>query len=181
MAYKEAKPLSHNLSEEDSRYHKTHKHIPDIEVLTWASLSNIYTILMQLKLRWACLHKRSLPPEETALWKTVSGQALPRRPEKVLQRHTEGLHEIFWYCSSCLKYLAQDRDKWHEVIRRGTKVWGTRRNTATEPAGNLEKVLLHQPLPLPFLVLTAQDFFIHRLVSLTICALTDAFLNHKVD
>ena len=47
--------------------------------------------------------------------------------------------------------------------------------------GNLEKALPHQPLPPPFLVLTAQDSSMHRLVSLAICTLTDAFLNHKVD
>ena len=42
-----------------------------------------------------CLHERSLPPEETTLQWTVSRQALPRRQEKPIQRHTEGLHEIF--------------------------------------------------------------------------------------
>ena len=41
-------------------------------------------------------HERSLPPEKTAQQLTVSGQALPRS-EKALQRHTEGLHEIFQY------------------------------------------------------------------------------------
>ena len=41
--------------------------------------------------------------------------------------------------------------------------------------GNLE------PLPPPFLVLTAQDSSAHRLVTLPICALTDVLLNHKVD
>ena len=47
-------------------------------------------------------------------------------------------------------------------------------------AGNLEKVLLNQPLPSPCLVLTVQDSFAHKLVSLAICTLTDAFLNCKV-
>ena len=44
-----------------------------------------------------CLCKRSPPPEETALQWTISEQALPRRLENALQRHTEGLHEIFRY------------------------------------------------------------------------------------
>ena len=48
-------------------------------------------------------------------------------------------------------------------------------------AGNLEKALPHESLPPPFLVLTAQDSFVHRLISLAICTLTDSFLNHKVD
>ena len=37
---------------------------------------------------------------------------------------------------------------------------------------NLEKSLPHQPLLPPFLVLTAQDSSMHRLVSLAICVLT---------
>ena len=48
-------------------------------------------------------------------------------------------------------------------------------------AGNLEKALPHQPMTTPFLVLMAQDSSVHKLVSLAICALTDAFLNHKVN
>ena len=48
-------------------------------------------------------------------------------------------------------------------------------------AGSLEKALPHQPLPPPFLVLTAQDLSVQRLVLLVICALTNAFFNHKVD
>ena len=48
-------------------------------------------------------------------------------------------------------------------------------------AEKLEKALPHQPLPPPFLVLTAQDSSAHRLVSLAICALTDAVLYRKVD
>ena len=64
------------------------KHIPDTKVLTQASHSNIYTILMQSQLCWA---------GHVALWWAGSGQALPRRSEKVLQGHTQGLHEIFWY------------------------------------------------------------------------------------
>ena len=56
-------------------------------------------------------HERSPPPEETALGRTISEQALPRRPVKTLQRHTEGLPKIFRIVPNCLKYLAQDRDK----------------------------------------------------------------------
>ena len=36
-------------------------------------------------------------PEETALQQTISGKAFSRRPEKALERHTEGLPEIFRY------------------------------------------------------------------------------------
>ena len=47
--------------------------------------------------------------------------------------------------------------------------------------GNLEKALPHQILVLSFLVLTARDSSMHRLISLAIRALTGAFFNHKVD
>ena len=47
-------------------------------------------------------------------------------------------------------------------------------------AGILEKVLPHQPLPPTFLVLTAQDTSVHRLVSLAFSAFTYTFLNYKV-
>ena len=44
--YKEAKPLSHNLSKEDSRHHMAKTH------LRYWSLLSIYTILMQSRLHW---------------------------------------------------------------------------------------------------------------------------------
>ena len=47
--------------------------------------------------------------------------------------------------------------------------------------GNLEKALPNQPLPPLFLVLTAQDSSMHRLVSLALSTLMDAFLKYKVD
>ena len=65
-----------------------------------ASLPIIYTIFHAIRTslgRSFCPHERSPPPKETALQRTISGQALPRRAEKVFQRHTEGLHEIFRY------------------------------------------------------------------------------------
>ena len=97
--YKEAKLLSRDLSKEDSRHQmaKTHtqyrsfnlgfssQYLPHINAITATSG------------RSCCPHGKSLPPEETALRKAVSGKALPRRPEKVLLRHTEGLHEIYLY------------------------------------------------------------------------------------
>ena len=99
MAYKETTPLSNDLSEEDSRHHmaKIHcryrsfnsgffsKYVHHLDAIT-ASLG-----------RSCCPHERSLPPEETALRWTISAQVLLRRPEKALQKHTDGLCEIFWY------------------------------------------------------------------------------------
>ena len=77
---------------------------------------------------------------------------------------------------NCLEYLAQDWDKWSEVVRK--KSVKPEETQQLSCAGNLEKAL---PLLPPFLVLTAQDSSAHRLVSLAICALTDAFFNQKVD
>ena len=59
------------------------------------------------------------------------------------------------------------------VDQKSVKLEETQQLSCT---GHLEKAL-----PLPFLVLTAQYSLKHRSVSLAICTLTDAFLNHKVD
>ena len=67
------------------------KHIPDTEVL------HHLDAMTALLGRSCCSHERSRPPEESALRRIISGQALPRGPEKALQRHSEGLNEIFRY------------------------------------------------------------------------------------
>ena len=90
--YKEAKPLSHDLSEEDYWDHmaKIHpRHRSFNSGFTSQHLHHLDTITDALD-RSCCP-----PPEETARRRTVSGQALAKRPEKALQRHTEDLHEIF--------------------------------------------------------------------------------------
>ena len=92
MAYTEAKPLSH----EHSRHYMA-KTPPQ----NWSFNSGFsfqhqhYLDAITASLSQSCPHERSLPHEKTALWRTISGQALPSRPEKSIQRHTEGLHEIF--------------------------------------------------------------------------------------
>ena len=77
--------------------------------------------------------------KETVLWRTIPGQVLPWRPENALQRHTEGHHEIFRYRPNCLQYLAQDTEKWREVIKRVAKAYETRRNTATQLSRKFRK------------------------------------------
>ena len=63
-AYKEAKPLSHDLSKEDSRHHMAKTH-PRHRNLTRASVPSTYTILMLLQLRWVghvvCMKDHRLP------------------------------------------------------------------------------------------------------------------------
>ena len=124
-------------------------------------------------LGWLCCpHERSLPPKETALQRAVSGQALLRRPEKILQTHWR-----FPWNLSVSPLIAWNIYCRTEII--GMKLSSMEWNQ--KKCSNLEKTLQHQPLPPPFLVFTAQDSSAHRLVSLAIYALTDAFLNHKVD
>ena len=86
----------------------------------------------------------------------------------------------FGVIPNCLEYLAQDRDKWHEVVKHGAKFSEARKNAATELYRKIRKALPHQPLLTPFLVLTAQNSSMHRLVALTICAFMDPILNQMV-
>ena len=100
MACKEAKPLSHDLSEEECRHYmaKTHPRYRSFNFgFSFQHLHHLDAITAALG-RSCCTHERSPPPEETALRRTVSRQALPMKLEKKLQRYTEGLHEIFRCC-----------------------------------------------------------------------------------
>ena len=98
-AYKEAKLFSHDVSEEDSWHHmaKTYpRHQSFNSGFSSQHLNHLDAI--PALLGWSCCpHERSLSPEETALWQTVSEQALLRRLKNALQRHIEGLYEIFRY------------------------------------------------------------------------------------
>ena len=97
-AYKEAKPLSHDLSDEDSRHHIA-KTYPQHQSFNFGfSSQHLHHLdaIIALLGRSYHLHKRSLLPKETALRQTFPGQVLPRRPERALQRHTD-LPEIFRY------------------------------------------------------------------------------------
>ena len=84
----------------------------------------------------------------------------------------------FSIAPNCLEYLAQDREKWREVVKRGAKVFETRINAATELRGKLRKGTATSAIADTIPCFTVQDSSSRRLV---ICALTDAFLNHKVD
>ena len=94
---KKTKPLSHNLSQEDSQHHMAKTYLRHWSLNSGFFCQHLHDLdAITTSLGQSCCP----PPEETALRWTISVQALPRRPEKVLQRHTERLHEIFWYCPS---------------------------------------------------------------------------------
>ena len=156
------------------------KHIPDTEVLTWASLPSINTILIRSQLRWAdnvVLVKDHPTPKKLVNGKLSQGKRFQGSQEKRFKDTLKVSMKSFGIAPNCLEYLAQDRDKWREVVKCGAKVCETWRNATTELRRKLRKALPHQPLLSLFLVLSAQDSSAHRLV----CALTDVFLNHKVD
>ena len=154
------------------------KHIPNTEVLTWASLPNIYTILMQSQLCWAghavcmkdhCLPKKLLHGELSQGKHSQGGQ------KKYFKDTLKVSMKSFCIAPNCLEYLAQDRSgmKLSNIKQKSVKPEETQQVNCT---GNLEKAL-----PLPLFIFTAQDSSAHRLVSLAICALRHAFPNHKVD
>ena len=98
-AYKETKQVSHDLSEEDSCRHMAKTHPRHQSFNSGFSSQHLHhlDVIIALLGRSCCPHERSLPPKATDLQQSVSGQVLLRRPERVLQRPTESLHEIFWY------------------------------------------------------------------------------------
>ena len=118
------------------------KHIPDTEVLTRASLPSIYAILIQSWLRCAghvvrikdhCLLKKLLYRELSQGKCSQGGQ------KKCFKDRLKVSMKSFSITPNYLEYLAQDRDKWHEVDKCGPKVCETRRNAATELHRKLRK------------------------------------------
>ena len=138
-AYKEAKLFSLDLSEEDSRHHmaKTHPR------------------LRSFNLDYSSLHLHHLGAITASLGK------VPRRPEKVLKRH--------WMSSWNLSVSPLiSWNIWHRTETRGVKLSNVERRSVKPVetqqlscVGNLERALLHQPLPPPFLVLTSHDSSAH--------------------
>ena len=87
--YKEVKPLSHNLSAEDSWHHMAKTHLQHWSFYSGFSSQHLHHLnaITDLFDRSCCLHERLPPPKETALRWTISEQALLRRSEKALQRN----------------------------------------------------------------------------------------------
>ena len=128
-AYEEAKPLLHDLSKEKISASHGQKRIPDSEVLTRASLFSIWTILMPLQLRWAKL-----------LYREMSLSKCSHEDQKKHFKDTlKDSMKSFGITSNSLEYLAQNRDKWREIVKRGAKACEARRNAATEQRRKLRK------------------------------------------
>ena len=136
---------------------------------------------MQSQLRYAghivCMKDHCLP-KKLLNSELSQGKFSQRGQRKCFKDTLKVSMKSFGVVLHCLEYLAQDRDKWREVVKRGVKPEETQRLSCV---GNLEKALPHQPLPPPFLVLTAQHSSTHRLIPLTTCALTDVFFIHNVN
>ena len=107
------------------------KHISDTEVLIRASLPSIYTILMQSQLCWAShvVLMKYLHLPKKLLYSKLSQCKRSQGSQKKYFKDTLNVSSI---ALNCLEYLAQDRDKWCEVVKCGAKVYETRRNVATE-------------------------------------------------
>ena len=152
--------------------------------LTQASLTSIYTTLMRSPLRWAGHVFRTkdhrLPKKllYRKLFQVKRSQGGQKNTSKTLWRSLWNLLVSLLNAWNIWCRTETSGVKLSNVDRKSVKPEETQQLSC---AGNLEKALLYQPLPPPYLVLTAQDYSAHRLVSLVICALTDLLLNHKVD
>ena len=133
MAYEEAKPLPHDLSEEDSRIHMAKTHPQHQSFNSGFSSQHLHHLDATTSLLgWSfCPHEGSQPPKETALLQIVSMQVLPWRPENHFEDTLNVSMKSFGITNNSLQYLAQDRDKWSEVIKCGLKACETRGKAAT--------------------------------------------------
>ena len=144
---------------------------------------SINTMLMQSQLRWAghvvCINDHCIL-KKLLYGKLSQDKRFQEGQKKRFKDKLKVFLKSFGIVLNCQEYLVQNRDKWHEFVKHGAKYVKPEETQQLSCAGKLEKALPHQSLPPPFLVLTVQDSSAHRLVSLAICAFTDAVLNHKV-
>ena len=140
-AYKEAKPLLHAQSEEDSQHHmaKTHPRHQSFN-LGFSSqylhhhdeISFIGPVMLST---WKI----------TASWRNCSmvnclRTSTPKETRRKFFKDTLKVSiKSFGIIPNCLEYLVHDRSKWHEVIKQGAQVCETRRNVATELCRKLGK------------------------------------------
>ena len=182
-AYKDAKSLSHDLSEEDSQHYLA-KHIPKPKFWLWLFFPAFTP-------SW-CNHSFVGPVilsawKITATWRNCStANCLMASASKESRKSASKTHWRSPWNHSVSPLFAWNI--WCRIETSGVKLSNVEQKFVKPEeiqrlncTGNLEKALPHQPLLPPFFVLTAQDSFAYRLVSLAICVFTDPVLNRKVD
>ena len=110
-------------------------HSPHTEVLSRAPLPSIYTILMQLQLRWAghVIRIKDHRLQKILLYGELSpGKRSQWDQKKCFKDTLKVSMKYFGATPYCLEYLAQDRYKWHEIVKRGAKSCEERRKAVTE-------------------------------------------------
>ena len=132
IAYKEAKPLSHEQSEEDSWHHigKTHPRHRSFN-LCFSFQRLHYLDAITASLNWSCCpYERSpLSEKNCSTVNYLRASALMEAWKSASKTH---FMKFFGITPNCLEYQAQNRDKWHEVVKHGAKVCEIRRNAVTE-------------------------------------------------
>ena len=155
------------------------KHIPDTGVLIQAPLPSIYIILMlsQLHLAGHVVRMKDYHLQKKLFYGELSQGKHSQGGKRKYFKDTQKVSmKSFGITPNCLEYLVWDRDKWHEVVKHLAKVCETRTNTATESCRKLRKGTATSAT-----AATIPCSHCLRLVSLAICTLANAFLNHKVD
>ena len=89
---------------------------------------------------WSCCsYQRSPPPKKLLYSKLSQGKHSQGGLKKCFEDSLKVSMKSFGIVPNCLEYLAQDRDKWCEVVKCGAKVYETRRSAATELHWKLRK------------------------------------------
>ena len=78
-------------------------------------------------------------PKKLLYSQLFQGKCSQRGQKKCFKDTLKVSMKSFGVTPNCLEYLARDRDKWGEVVKRGVKVCEERRNAATELHRKLRK------------------------------------------
>ena len=118
------------------------KHILDTKVLTWGfssqHLHHLDAITASLG-QSCCPHEDHHLPKKLLYGELSQAKCSKGGQKKCFKDTLKVSMKSFGITPNCLEYLAQDRGKWHEVVKCGAKVCETRRNTATEQRRKLRK------------------------------------------
>ena len=181
-AYKEAKPLSDDLFAEDSRHHmaKTHpRHRSFDSRFSSQRLHHLDAISASLG-RSCCPHERSPPRKKQLFGELSRGKHNQGGLKKRFNDPLKVSKKSFSVTPNSLDYVAQEWEKWREVVKRGTKVCEARRNAATELLRTLRKGTATSAAAA--IIPCSHCSRLFRLeIGLIIRAYTDPVHNHKVN